>query len=120
MTSITIFDAIYDQDTPADECLAEIAGALRPDGSFLAVDVRASSHVHESIHHPARADLFYTNQHDALHDRVARCWTAIGLGNMWGRQLATTMLAEAGFDGVAVLDVEDDPFNSYYVAGKSE
>jgi hypothetical protein len=37
---------------------------------------------------------------------------------MWGRQLATTMLADAGFGQVEVCGVETDPFNSYYIARK--
>jgi len=37
---------------------------------------------------------------------------------MWGRQLATSMLADAGFGDVQVREVESDPLNYYYVARK--
>ena len=39
-----------------------------------------------------------------------------GLGTVWGRQLATSMLADAGFGDVQVREVESDPLNYYYVA----
>ena len=44
--------------------------------------------------------------------------TAPGLGTVWGRQLATSMLADAGFGDVAVREIETDPINFYYVAHK--
>jgi hypothetical protein len=39
-----------------------------------------------------------------------------GLGTAWGVQLAERMLREAGFGTVKIEDLEDDPFNSYFVA----
>jgi len=41
-----------------------------------------------------------------------------GLGTCWGRQLATSMLADAGFTDIAVNEIETDPVNFYYVARK--
>ena len=38
-----------------------------------------------------------------------------GLGTVWGRQLATSMLHHAGFSRVEVCDVEEDPINEYFV-----
>ena len=39
-----------------------------------------------------------------------------GLGTLWGRQLATSMLADAGFGDVQVREVESDPRNYYHSA----
>ena len=39
-----------------------------------------------------------------------------GLGAVWGEQLATRMLVEAGFADISVHDVPDDPLDSLYVA----
>lgn len=36
-----------------------------------------------------------------------------------GRQLATSMLTDAGLTGIEVHEVESDAFNLYYVARKS-
>ena len=39
-----------------------------------------------------------------------------GLDTVWGRQLVTSMLADAGFGDVQVREVESDPLNYYYSA----
>jgi hypothetical protein len=41
-----------------------------------------------------------------------------GLGTVWGEELARSMLADAGFVGVQVHEVPDDPLDSLYVARK--
>jgi hypothetical protein len=41
-----------------------------------------------------------------------------GLGTAWGTQLATSMLADAGFADVQVAEIESDPINNYYIARK--
>ena len=49
---------------------------------------------------------------------VSLAFDGAGLGTVWGRQLATSMQAEAGFGDVAVREVESDPINYYYIARK--
>jgi hypothetical protein len=39
-----------------------------------------------------------------------------GLGTVWGKELAAAMIREAGFNSVEVKELEEDPFNAYYVA----
>jgi hypothetical protein len=41
-----------------------------------------------------------------------------GLGTCWGRQLAESMLADAGFSEVQVREIESDVVNNYYIARK--
>jgi hypothetical protein len=41
-----------------------------------------------------------------------------GLGTCWGRQLAMSMLADAGFTDVDVHEIDTDPLNFYYVCRK--
>ena len=53
----------------------------------------------------------------ALHDCLARL-DGMGLGTMWGEELALAMLGEAGFAVAEKLDVDDDIVNNYYVARK--
>jgi len=40
----------------------------------------------------------------------------VGLGTVWDRQVATSMLADAGFGDVQVREVKSDPLNYYYSA----
>lgn len=113
---ITAFDAIHDQAAPL-QVLQNIARALKPDGTFFMVDVRASSHLHENMEHPM-APFFYT--FSCMHCMtVSLAQNGAGLGAMWGEQLALNMLQRAGFTRVAVKQVDADFFNNYYIATKS-
>jgi 2-polyprenyl-3-methyl-5-hydroxy-6-metoxy-1,4-benzoquinol methylase len=112
---ITAFDAVHDQARP-DRMLANIHRALRPDGVFLMVDIKASSRLEDNIGVPLSTYLYTVSTMHcmsvSLHDDGA------GLGTVWGHQLATTMLRDAGFTDVTVTEIESDPLNSYYVCRK--
>jgi SAM-dependent methyltransferase len=113
---ITAFDAIHDQAHPA-QVLAGIARALRPDGVFLMVDIRASSNLAENLELPM-APFLYTAS--TLHCMtVSLALAGDGLGTMWGEQTARQMLADAGFTRVEVAQVEGDIFNNYFIATKT-
>jgi 2-polyprenyl-3-methyl-5-hydroxy-6-metoxy-1,4-benzoquinol methylase len=113
--AITVFDAIHDQAHPA-QVLANIHRALRPGGVFLMVDVKASSQVEDNIGVPFAAYLYTVSTMHCM--SVSLGLDGDGLGTVWGRQLATTMLADAGFPDVAVHEIDSDPINFYYVARK--
>jgi ubiquinone/menaquinone biosynthesis C-methylase UbiE len=113
---ITIFDAIHDQAQPR-RVLRNIARALRSGGTFLAVDVQASSHLHENLDHPL-APAFYT--FSTMHCMtVSLALGGEGLGNMWGEQKARELLAEAGLMVQDVKQVEGDIINNYYICTKA-
>jgi 2-polyprenyl-3-methyl-5-hydroxy-6-metoxy-1,4-benzoquinol methylase len=112
---ITAFDAIHDQAHPA-QVLAGIARALRPGGTFLMVDIRASSNLEDNLEHPLATMLYTTSTMHCM--TVSLAQGGAGLGTVWGEQLARQMLAEAGFGSVEVKSVEGDIFNSYFVATK--
>ena len=40
----------------------------------------------------------------------------MGLGEVWGKELACQMLAEAGFSNVQVETLDHDVINYYYLA----
>jgi SAM-dependent methyltransferase len=110
---VTAFDAIHDQAKPAD-VLANIARALRPDGVFLMVDIRASSSLEDNLDHMLAPFLYTVSTMHCM--TVSLALDGDGLGTMWGRQLATRMLHDAGFTSIEVTSVEGDVFNDYYVA----
>ncbi len=112
----TAFDAIHDQADPA-RVLEIIATGLRPGGTFLMVDIRAASRVHENFDIPWSTFLYTVSLMHCM--TVSLALDGVGLGTAWGRQTALRMLGDAGFDEVTVHDIETDPFNSYYVATKS-
>ncbi len=112
---ITVFDAIHDQAEPA-RVLENIYRALRPGGILLMVDIKASSRLEDNIGVPLASYLYTVSTMHCM--SVSLGLDGAGLGTCWGRQLATSMLADAGFVEVSVSEIESDPFNNYYVARK--
>jgi SAM-dependent methyltransferase len=110
---VTAFDAIHDQAHPA-RVLSNIAEALRPGGTFLMVDIQASSRLEENVDVPWSAFLYAVSLMHCM--TVSLASGGDGLGTVWGNQIATRMLHDAGFDNVETKHVASDPFNAYYVA----
>lgn len=114
---ICTFDAIHDQAQPA-LVLRNIYRALRPGGIYLMQDIAGSSYVENNLDHPL-GPLLYTVS--CMHCMtVSLAQNGVGLGTMWGRELARRMLAEAGFTAVEVQQLPHDPFNDYYVMHKAD
>jgi len=109
---VTAFDMIHDLARPA-EVLAAASAALRPDGTFLMVDMAASSHVEENIGHPFAPMLYGFSLFHCM--TVSLAQGGAGLGTVWGEQLARQMLADAGFTSVDVAKVDGDFLNLYYI-----
>ena len=109
---VTAFDAVHDQAHPG-QVLAAIARATRPAGTFLMIDIKASSNVEDNIDNPFAPALYtFSTMHCMT---VSLGLGGDGLGTVWGRQMATSMLHQAGFADVQVNELDDDPFNDYYV-----
>ncbi|HET6736211.1 class I SAM-dependent methyltransferase [Mycobacterium sp.] len=112
---ITVFDAIHDQAQPA-RVLENIHRALRPGGILLMVDIKASTHLEDNVGVPLATYLYTVSTMHCM--SVSLGLDGAGLGTCWGRQLATSMLADAGFGDVTVHEIDSDPFNNYYIARK--
>jgi 2-polyprenyl-3-methyl-5-hydroxy-6-metoxy-1,4-benzoquinol methylase len=112
---ITVFDAIHDQAHPA-RVLENIYRALRPGGVLLMVDIKASSQLEDNIGVPLATYLYAVSTMHCM--SVSLGLDGDGLGTFWGQQLATSMLADAGFPDVTVNEIESDPINNYYMARK--
>jgi len=109
---ITAFDAIHDQAHPGS-VLAGISRALRNDGTFLMIDIKASSRVEENLEHPLAPFLYTVSTMHCM--SVSLGLGGDGLGTAWGEQLAISMLHDAGFTKVDIPAVEADEVNNYYV-----
>lgn len=112
---ITAFDVIHDQAKPHD-VLREVAQALTADGTFLMVDIRASSNLQDNIGHPFAPFLYGISTMHCM--TVSLALNGAGLGTVWGEQKALAMLREAGLPRVDVHRLAEDPLNNYYVARK--
>jgi len=109
---ITAFDAIHDQADPAG-VLHQVRAALAPGGTFLMLDVCASSELADNVGLPMAAYLYTMSTMHCM--SVSLAAGGPGLGTAWGHQLATRMLREAGFTEVQLFE-RVDPANSLYVA----
>jgi 2-polyprenyl-3-methyl-5-hydroxy-6-metoxy-1,4-benzoquinol methylase len=112
---ITVFDAIHDQAQPA-RVLENIHRMLRPGGVLLMVDIKASTQLEDNVGVPLATYLYTVSTMHCM--SVSLGLDGAGLGTCWGRQLATSMLADAGFADVTVREIDSDPFNNYYIARK--
>lgn len=113
---VTAFDTIHDQAHP-DRVLEAVTRVLRDDGTFLMVDIAASSKLEENTDHPLGAFFYGISTMHCMSVSLGLAGT--GLGAMWGEQKAREMLVNAGFREVEVKHVEGDIFNNFYLARKS-
>ncbi len=112
---VTAFDAIHDQITP-QSVLDGIHRTLKPGGTFLMQDIRASSNLENNLDHPI-APLLYTLS--TMHCMtVSLAGNGAGLGTMWGEEMALKMLKRAGFPDVDLHRLEHDFQNNFYVMRK--
>ncbi|OWV34685.1 hypothetical protein B5C34_07595 [Pacificimonas flava] len=109
---ILTFDAVHGQRHP-DALLARIRNALRPRGVYIMQDIHAHSSHAGNVNHPL-APFIYTMS--CMHCMtVSLSQNGAGLGSAWGVELAQLLLAEAGFDSVAMHRLPHDLRNAYFV-----
>jgi 2-polyprenyl-3-methyl-5-hydroxy-6-metoxy-1,4-benzoquinol methylase len=109
---VTAFDAIHDQAQPR-RVLKGIAECLRPDGTFLCVDIAGSSTLEENFSNPMAPMMYAISTMHCM--TVSLALGGEGLGTMWGEQKAHELLGEAGFTSVETKRIESDFDNNYYV-----
>lgn len=110
---VTAFDTIHDQAHPA-AVLATIRRSLRPGGTFLMVDIKASSRLERNLELPWASFLYAVSTLHCM--SVSLGQGGDGLGTVWGLEVAEQMLRDAGFSEVTVHELADDPFNAYVVS----
>ena len=110
---VTAFDAIHDEARPA-RVLENIRAALRRTGVFLMQEIAGSSHLASDMKHPLARFLYGGS---CMHRMpVSLAHGGAGLGAMWGKERALTMLRDAGFGDVDVKELPHDLINYYYIA----
>ena len=114
---VTAFDAIHDQAAP-QPVLDGIQRCLKPSGTFLMQDIRASSQLENILDHPLGPLLCTIPTMHCM--TVSLAQGGAGLRTMWGEELARQMLHEAGFTCVEVHQLAHDVQNSFYVIHKAQ
>ena len=108
---ITAFDVVHDLRAP-DIVLRRVHDALRPDGTFVMLDLNFSSQLEHNIGNPF-APLYYGIS--LMHCMtISLAESGAGLGAVWGRELATRMLGAAGFASVEIRSTPR-PQNCIYI-----
>jgi SAM-dependent methyltransferase len=110
---VTAFDVIHDLPKPV-ETVRAIHDALRPGGTFLMVDIAASSHLHENMEHPLGPALYTASIFHCMSVSLAN--GGPGLGTMWGEEKAIEVLSAGGFSTPELRHFENDILNTYYIA----
>ncbi len=112
---ITSFDAIHDQANPA-RVLSNIARALKRSGVYLAQDIASSSRVEANLDNDFAPFLYTISTMHCM--TVSLAYDGDGLGTMWGKEKALSMLANAGFRHTEVHQLPHDLMNYYYISSK--
>lgn len=110
---VTAFDIVHDQARP-DDVLANLRRALRPGGLLLMQDISTHTPLESNLDHPLGPFLYTISYTHCMTVSLAR--NGAGLGTCWGRELAESMLADAGFVDVEVHTLEHDIQNFFYLA----
>jgi SAM-dependent methyltransferase len=114
--AVLVFDAIHDQVDPA-AVLRGIYAALKPGGAFLMKEPRAADALEDNVGNPF-APIGYSIS--TLHCMtVSLAHDGAGIGTMFGVQLASRLLTEAGFVDIAVHDAPGDPTDAVYITRKA-
>jgi len=109
---VCAFDSIHDQSHPL-QALKSVRYMLSPGGLFSMIDIKASSNLADNLDHPMGAFLYTVSLMHCM--PVGLNDNGYGLGMMWGREKAQSLLAEAGFEHIEVLEMEHDSFNLHYL-----
>ncbi len=110
---VTTFDAIHDQAHPAT-VLAAIHRMLRPGGTYLCVEPKASSDLADMLDEPMAPFLYTISTMHCM--QVSLAYGGEGLGAAWGEQKTIEYLKAAGFAEIEVTGVREDRANSFFIA----
>ena len=110
-------DAVHDQADPA-AVLRGVHDALTPGGTFVMIDMAASSDLAENVGNPFAPWIYSISTLHCM--TVSLASGGAGLGAAWGEALARTMLDEAGFGEVVVHPAPGQALNLIYVTRRPD
>ncbi|RCN31286.1 hypothetical protein ANCCAN_22927 [Ancylostoma caninum] len=109
----------YKQLVEAVMCLKEIHRVLKPGGVFGMVEVKGYSNVLKNKQEfGPRAAMMYGASMFVCLPVASNSKDALGLGAMWGQELALKMLEEAGFSNARIVPTPFYETSTLYVCTK--
>jgi len=112
---VTAFDSIHDQTQPL-QAFKGIHHILDRGGLFSMIDIAASSNPAENLDHPMGHFLYTVSLMHCMPVGLVDGGTDLGM--MWGREKAVSMLKEARFEHVEVIEMPYDAFNLHFFCRK--
>jgi len=112
---ITSFDAVHDQKDP-EQFLSSVFRALKADGVYLMQDIGGSAQLEKNLDFPMAALLYTLSCTHCTPVSIGQ--GGVGLGTMWGRETALSMLQQAGFQSVEQKVFDHDPTNIWFISRK--
>jgi 2-polyprenyl-3-methyl-5-hydroxy-6-metoxy-1,4-benzoquinol methylase len=110
---VVTFDAIHDQAHP-DRVLSGVHAMLKPGGTYLCVEPKASSSLEDNLGDVMSPFLYTVSTMHCM--QVSLAYGGEGLGAAWGHQTATERLTKAGFTDIELTGVHDDRTNNYFIS----
>jgi ubiquinone/menaquinone biosynthesis C-methylase UbiE len=114
---VLTFDAIHDQARP-DLALRGIARSLKPGGVYVGVDISGSSTLANNLDDPL--DVFKYTWSVMYCMTVSLAYSGMGLGTVWGEELARKMMTEAGFSDVRTVHLPGNLINCYHLGSLAQ
>ena len=94
--------------------------ALKNDGVLSIVDIKAHSDVLANKSHTMAPFLYSVSLLHCMPVGRGCDGNGASLGMMWGKELASEMIASAGFASVQCESIPNDTFNVHYVCRKKQ
>ncbi len=111
---VTTFDCLHDMTDPAS-VMRQIRGAIRSDGTWLIVDIKAHESYEQNVERNPMAALMYGTSVLACLSSARSEPAGLGLGTLGFHEgLARRMTAEAGFRRFEPIDF-GHPVNAFYI-----
>ncbi|XP_078684586.1 S-adenosylmethionine-dependent methyltransferase Rv2258c-like [Branchiostoma floridae x Branchiostoma belcheri] len=112
---VLVWDGVHDQADP-ERALREIFRMVKSGGRFSMVDIRGHTELADNMTDPGSPIPYGIS---LLHCMpVSLYFGGKGLGSMWGQELASQMLQEAGFADIQLLDVFNSPGELHFLCKK--
>lgn len=108
---ICAFDAVHDQSHPL-QALKGVLYMLKSGGLFSMIDIKAGTRIKDNMDHPMAPFLYTVSLMHCM--PIGLNDKGRGLGMMWGKEQALTLLEEAGFKQVSAQEIPNDAFNLHF------
>ena len=114
---VIMTDVLHDLAFP-EESLKQIWKILKPGGAFSCVEMNMDSDLKDQMKDPFKSMMMYSFSLYFCLTLSLKTEGSAGLGTCVGKQKLKSMIEEAGFSCMDILDIVDQPDNLHIIALK--